>query len=94
VGWVWGGGRAPPRDRLAAIVLQGALDWSLAGGAAPGGFEWSLAALDLLGSPVTEHGLRERLSGTLRELARNASDADQHGTLIDLANAVRPWTRT
>jgi serine/threonine-protein kinase PknG len=89
-----GGVPGPVRDRLAAIVLQGALDWSLAGGAAPGGFEWSLAALDLLGSPVTEHGLRERLSGTLRELARNASDADQHGTLIDLANAVRPWTRT
>jgi serine/threonine-protein kinase PknG len=89
-----GGVPGPVRDRLAAIVLQGALDWSLAGDAASSEFEWGLAALALFGSPVTGHGLREQLADTLRELARNASDADQHGTLIDLANAVRPWTRT
>jgi serine/threonine-protein kinase PknG len=89
-----GGVPGPVRERLAAVVLQAALDWRLAAGAAAGEFEWSPAALSLFGDPVTENGLRERLSDRLRELARNAGDADQHGTLIDLANTVRPWTRT
>jgi serine/threonine-protein kinase PknG len=82
------------RDRLVATVLRAALDWTRSPDVAPGRFEWGAAALALFGSPVTRTGLRERLGDALRELARSAADVRQHGSLVDLANAVRPWTRT
>jgi serine/threonine-protein kinase PknG len=47
----------------------------------------------VLGQQVTEDGLRLRLEHSFRELAGQSADDDQHGTLIDLANTVRPRTR-
>nr|WP_309237030.1 tetratricopeptide repeat protein [Actinomadura sp. BRA 177] len=76
---------AERRDRLAAEVLEAALDWLLAGpGAAQGG--------SLLGAPLTETALRRLLEATYRELARRTRDRDECRRLVDSANAVRPRT--
>jgi hypothetical protein len=39
---------------------------------------------------MTGPDLRRRLEASFRRLARQAPDRNQHGTLTDLANAVRP----
>ncbi|MGQ0777998.1 MAG: tetratricopeptide repeat protein [Pseudonocardiales bacterium] len=44
------------------------------------------------GNPLTERMLRQRLTESLRGLAEQARDAQEHGVLIDLANSVRPRT--
>jgi serine/threonine-protein kinase PknG len=46
----------------------------------------------VLGDPVTEHSLRTGLEQSYRALARQARSADEHGTLVDLANTFRPET--
>ncbi|MFF4234999.1 tetratricopeptide repeat protein [Actinomadura geliboluensis] len=78
---------AERRDRLAAEVLEAALDWLLSGsgtGGAQGG--------SLLGAPLTETALRRLLEATYRELARRTRDRDECRRLVDSANAVRPRT--
>ncbi|MET8849218.1 tetratricopeptide repeat protein [Amycolatopsis sp. NPDC004625] len=72
-------------DRLEALVRGAAL-------AGLGGHEgWDGGAL--LGARVTGRGLRLLLEQSLRRLAERARDRNEHGVLVDLANAVRPKTR-
>jgi serine/threonine-protein kinase PknG len=66
-------------------VVGAALDWVLAGHAAPAG-------MTLLGAPLTEAGLRRKLERTYRELARLAQSSDNRHTLIIRANDIRPRT--
>ncbi|HEX4725168.1 MAG TPA: tetratricopeptide repeat protein [Pseudonocardiaceae bacterium] len=73
--------------RLAAVVRQAALDLLRANGDPN-----DLYPGDVLGSPVTERELRLRLESSFRQLAEEADDDDQYGTLVDLANTVRPRT--
>ncbi|WP_433230851.1 tetratricopeptide repeat protein [Actinomadura formosensis] len=79
---------AERRDRLAAEVLEAALDWLLGGSAAAGGTQGG----SLLGAPLTETSLRRLLEATYRELARRTRDRDECRRLVDSANAVRPRT--
>lgn len=75
------------RDRLTAAVRETALAWVRETGGTgqrDGG--------KILGSPISERGLRVLLEQSFRTLARQARNADDHGVLVDLANAVRPET--
>ncbi|WAL68111.1 protein kinase [Amycolatopsis cynarae] len=74
------------RARLVTLVRQAAL-----GLLADGSPE--LPEGEILGSRVTGPGLRLLLEDSLRELAAQATDDDEHDTLIDLANTVRPRSR-
>jgi serine/threonine-protein kinase PknG len=66
-------------------ILETALAWIReTGGGDPG------EGRAILGDRPTERGLRRRLEETLRRLAGQAGTADEHGVLVDLANAVRP----
>ncbi|QKG26063.1 serine/threonine protein kinase [Actinomadura verrucosospora] len=73
-------------DRLAAEILEAALDWLPAGSGngARGGA--------LMGAPLAEAPLRRRLERTYREMARRARSRGEARLLIDSANAVRPRT--
>lgn len=77
-------------DRLAAEILEAALDWLPAGSGngAPGGAQGGA----LMGAPLAETPLRRRLERTYRELARRSRDRAESRLLIDSANAVRPRT--
>lgn len=77
--------RGEARGRIAAQVLKAALDWTKDG-------RFSAADTTLLGSPLTEEGLRENLERTYRELARFAEEAGERRALIDAANEIRPRT--
>jgi serine/threonine-protein kinase PknG len=79
-------GDGPGHARLVTAVQQAALTLVKAG-------QLELPDHKILGSPVTEHSVRTRLERSLRGLAGQATDDDQYGTLIDLANTVRPRTR-
>lgn len=74
------------RDRLTAVIHQARLDRvshtvrQLPDGAGPDG-------------PLTEREVREKLEHFIRRLARQARNADDHGRLVDLANAVRHRSR-
>ncbi|MFD4194027.1 tetratricopeptide repeat protein [Amycolatopsis thermoflava] len=69
--------------RLATAVLESAFSYVLDHG------DGSLPPGPVLGDPVSEKGLRDRLERSYRELSRQARTADEHGVLIDRANAVR-----
>lgn len=76
------------RERLTTAVREVALAWVHE----TGGDE-QLNGYDLLGDPVSEWGLRKLLDSSFRALARRqARNPHDHGVLVDLANAVRPWT--
>lgn len=77
---------AAGRARLVTVVRQAAL--RLLRDGAP-----KLPEGRVLGVPVTVHTVRLLLEISFRELAGQAADDDQHDTLIDLANTVRPKTR-
>ncbi|WP_036375597.1 serine/threonine-protein kinase [Micromonospora sp. ATCC 39149] len=74
------------RDRMTTLVRQAALDRVLVHGA--GG----LAVGETLGDAPSERSLRRLLESSLRDLARQARTANDHGVLVDRANAVRPLT--
>ncbi|MFI0409627.1 tetratricopeptide repeat protein [Actinomadura sp. 3N508] len=76
------------RDRLAAEVLEAALDWLLDGPGAAAGTRGG----SVLGTPLAEPQLRRLLERTYRELARRTRDRDECRRLVDSANAVRPRT--
>jgi serine/threonine-protein kinase PknG len=81
------------RQRLAALLQQAAV---------PRATEPSWAntrpvdavVAALFGSPITGPGIRTRFESSLKQLARQARNADQHGTLVDLANTVRTRSLT
>jgi serine/threonine-protein kinase PknG len=77
---------AASQESLTAELLRAALGW-VAAGQAPAGqrlLEWEL----------TERSLRFGLEQTYRSLARLVSAEDRRIQLVDLANDVRPWTRS
>ncbi|WUI04437.1 serine/threonine-protein kinase PknG [Spirillospora sp. NBC_00431] len=76
------------RDRLAAEVLEAALDWLLDG---PGAADGTRGGA-VLGTPLAETQLRRLLESTYRELAKRSRDRDESRRLVDSANAVRPRT--
>jgi len=69
--------------RLATAVLESAFSFVLDHG------DGSLPPGPVLGDPVSEMELRDRLERSYRELSRQARTADEHGVLIDRANTVR-----
>ncbi|MBT2213740.1 protein kinase [Actinomadura sp. NEAU-AAG7] len=75
-------------DRLAAEVLEAALDW-LVVGPGPGAGARGGA---LLGEQLAEAPLRSLLERTYRGLARLTRDREESRLLIDAANTVRPRT--
>jgi serine/threonine-protein kinase PknG len=77
---------AASKESLTAELLRAALGWVTAGNAAPGE--------RLLGWELTERALRFGLEQTYRSLARLVSAEDRRIQLVDLANDVRPWTRS
>lgn len=72
------------RSRLKATIQESALYWI------------TIQSLDtpvsVLGVPTDERAVRLTLEQLFRDLARQARTTDQHGVLIDLANAIRPRT--
>nr|WP_279588902.1 serine/threonine protein kinase [Amycolatopsis granulosa] len=70
-------------QRLATAVLESAFLFVRAHG------DGSVPPGPVLGDPVSDKGLRDRLDRAYRELARQARTADEHGVLIDRANGVR-----
>jgi len=80
----------PTRVRLVTLVRQAALD--LVATAAPESLN-GLPVGPVLGSPVTRDGLRGLLFESFRDLADQARNENQRGTLLDLAYAVRPRKR-
>ncbi|UQS24455.1 protein kinase [Amycolatopsis thermalba] len=70
-------------QRLATAVQESAFSFVLEHG------DGSLPPGPVLGNPVSEKGLRDRLERSYRELSRQARTADEHGVLIDRANGVR-----
>jgi serine/threonine-protein kinase PknG len=77
----------PARDRLIAAVREVALAWVRETGG-----DGQLDGHEVLGGHVTERGLCELIERSFRALARQATNIDDHGVLIDLANTVRPRT--
>jgi serine/threonine-protein kinase PknG len=85
------------RERLSAEVLGSALDWVLTGRhgeAAPGanGFVASEKKGTLLGSPLTERGLRFGLERSYRVLARPVQQGSTRTELVERTNRLRPRT--
>lgn len=72
-------------DRLAARVLESALEWLRAGGAPPPGTR-------LLDDELTEDGVRSNLERRYRSLAQRAGRLLERYALIDKANSLRPVT--
>ncbi|SHN46678.1 serine/threonine-protein kinase PknG [Cryptosporangium aurantiacum] len=75
-----------PKAALSVDLLTAALSWVRNGAPADGG------GARVLGSPLTERGLRFGLERVYRTLARVAPDSAQRITLVDLANGIRPRT--
>ncbi|WP_420535446.1 tetratricopeptide repeat protein [Actinomadura viridis] len=73
---------------LTVEILEAALGWVRLGTARGGHPQGGL----LLGTPLTETGLRRRLERTYRSLARRTAAREERRWLIDCANAVRPRT--
>lgn len=72
------------RDRLTALAREAAFE-CLAVQKVPPSEPGAV-----LGDPVSADGLRALLEGSYRRLADQARTAQERGTLVDLANAVRP----
>ncbi|MDR7275868.1 serine/threonine-protein kinase [Catenuloplanes atrovinosus] len=72
--------------RLAAELLERALDWLGGDGAGPHARE------RILGNELTERGVRFGLERTYRMLAQHARTREERYALVDRANAVRPRT--
>jgi serine/threonine-protein kinase PknG len=81
------------RDRLTTALFQAALDRAATGEPYGTPVRWT-ASHPMFGSPVTVGGLRDRLESSFGQLARHATDDNQHGTLKDLANTARRRTLT
>ena len=72
-------------DRLAARVLESALEWLRAGGVPPAGSR-------LLDDELTEDGVRSNLERRYRSLAQRTGHVMERYALIDKANSLRPVT--
>jgi serine/threonine-protein kinase PknG len=75
---------AASQENLTAELLLAALRW----------VPHAPAGERLLGWELTERSLRFGLEQTYRSLARLVSAEDRRIQLVDLANDVRPWTRS
>ncbi|GII78799.1 serine/threonine-protein kinase PknG [Sphaerisporangium rufum] len=73
------------RDGLASEVLESALARFVTGRSAGGGGT-------LLGTPLSEQGVRGELERVYRSLARSARSPEERHAMIGRANAVRPRT--
>ncbi|WP_225878029.1 serine/threonine-protein kinase [Spongiactinospora rosea] len=73
-------------NRLAAELLEVALGWVTASG------QRGTAGPPLLGAELSETGVRRRLEGVYRELARGSGAIEDRHAYVDKANAVRPRT--
>ncbi|MDQ0381921.1 serine/threonine protein kinase [Amycolatopsis thermophila] len=88
---------ATAADRLRTLTLDGEETWQrLATTVQESAFRYVLEHGDgalppgpVLGDPVSEKGLRDRLEASYRALSRQARTANEHAVLIDRANAVR-----
>ncbi|MBW8481940.1 serine/threonine-protein kinase [Actinomadura parmotrematis] len=78
------------RARFAAEILEAALGWLRADGAATARADEGAASL--LGVPLTEPALRRRLERTYRSLAKLAGTYGERHAMVRRANAVRPRT--
>jgi serine/threonine-protein kinase PknG len=76
----------PLRARLTAMLREAAL------GLARKGALVEVRGGDVFGDPPSERTLRTLLESSFRRLAEQAGDAQDHGVLVDRANAVRPHT--
>jgi serine/threonine-protein kinase PknG len=76
----------PSRVRLTAVLREAAL------GLARNGALAGVRGGEVLGDPPGERTLRRLLERSFRRLAKQAGDAQDHGVLVDRANAVRPNT--
>ena len=74
---------ATAKSKLAAEVLERALDGVRSGGIPPD------ANSSVFGHPLTEEGLRSSLEVAYRDLARVAETAEERFALVDKANDVR-----
>jgi hypothetical protein len=72
-------------DRLAAEVLEVALDWLETRPPVPDG-------ATVLGTSLTEQGVRGELERVYRAMARASHVPDERRALVDRANTVRPRT--
>jgi serine/threonine-protein kinase PknG len=81
------------RESAIAEVLEAVLDWERANRPWPHGRTTSIPA-SLLGHPLTERGVRDRLERAYRELARLAPTTAERVALVDKANdrRNRSWT--
>jgi serine/threonine-protein kinase PknG len=82
---------AERRAKLAVDVLRAAVTWVRAG--RPGA-QAPQSGVRVLGSELTERGLRLGLESRYRLLARLAGTVAERVELVDLANSVRPKTLT
>jgi serine/threonine-protein kinase PknG len=76
----------PARTRLTAMVRKAALHRAKARRLA------DVRGGEVLGDAPTERSLSKLLEGSFRELAGQARTRQEHGVLVDHANAVRPHT--
>jgi serine/threonine-protein kinase PknG len=82
-----GGERAGPlRARLTTVLREAALELARKGALA------GVRGGHVLGDPPDKRKLCTLLEGSYRRLADQAGDAQDHGVLVDRANAVRPNT--
>ncbi|WP_078500175.1 serine/threonine-protein kinase [Wenjunlia vitaminophila] len=80
------------REALTIEVLGTALEWLVLGGTGGPGGVGATAAGSLLGSELSERGLRFGLERSYRVLARLAQRSEKRIELVDRANQVRPRT--
>jgi serine/threonine-protein kinase PknG len=77
----------PARARLDASIREAVLDWYVHAGrraVPPGQVVYDTVA--------DERAIRTALESSLLRIAQQARTEDDHGVLVDLANAVRPRT--
>ena len=81
------------RQQLTVEILRAALGWASSGQVSASGRHVSADGL-ILGCEPNERALRFGLERSYRTLARLTSDRARRIELVDMANAIRPKTRS